>query len=296
MRRKLKLKLGVQTIRMENKIYLTFGILILSLGAISAAGVIDNFTLDYSTDNIHAGKGGELGFSFDFNDLEMNSPDSSLVLRLNITSEDSEYPVWKNDFTVNGFVAEESLFRLGNFPFWTNEYSLKCVNDYFSPKTERGTLYNEEIIENGTFYCYDPNDYLNFLKLGRRDMGALEFTPKQNIYPGDYNFSLELMEVEKDFEPPFVEFITENEYYNENEAIAIKFNVTDLYNIHEVKYKISNNLIDKYYNSGWIEADYNSESKLYEDSFDIDEHELNVSGSYYIWAWACDMLGNCRKM
>lgn len=281
-----------------NKKFLSLGIGILFLGVVSASGVIDNFNLDFSDGNLHGGETGEIGFSFDFNERVENSPDSSLVLRFNISSLNEDYPVWKGDFDLDGLIVEETNFPFTQMPlpFFEETYPLKCVNNYFAPKTERGILYEEEIVNNGTFYCYDPNNYLDMLKLDRSDFGVLEFTPHNMIYPGDYNFSLELMEVEKDFEPPFVEFLTEGDYYNSEDDVMIKFNVSDLYNIYEVKYKISNNLLDQYYNSGWIDCEYNSESGLYEDSFSFEENELNMSGDYYIWAWACDMLGNCREM
>lgn len=281
-----------------NKKTLIFGIGILLLGVVSATGVIDNFVLESYSGNLYGGETGDLGFSFDFVDRIENSPDSSLVLRFNITSLDQDYPVWKNDFNLTGFIFEASIlpFLDESFPFFGESYPLKCVNNYFQPKTERGILYKEKIVNNGTFYCYDPNDYLDILKLNRRDYGQLMLTPHHMIYPGEYNFTLELMEVEKDFEPPFVEFLTEDNYYNSEDDVLIKFNVSDLYNIYEVKYKISNNLLDQYYNSGWIDCEFNSETGLYEDTFSFEEYELNESGNYYIWAWACDMLGNCREM
>lgn len=283
---------------MKGKRFLAFGIGILFLGIVSAAGVIDNFALEGYSENLYGGETGSLGFSFDFNDRIENSPDSSLVLRFNVTSQNKDYPVWKGDFNLSGFIFQSSIFPFldGAVPFLGDMHPLKCVNNYFEPKTERGTLYKEEIVNNGTFYCYDPNDYLDILKLDRSDFGQLMFTPHNMIYPGEYNFTLELMEVEKDFEPPFIEFLTEGDYYSENDDVMIKFNVSDLYNIYEVKYKISNNLLDQYYNSGWIDCEFNPETGLYEDTFSFSEYELNESGDYYIWAWACDILGNCREM
>lgn len=276
---------------MNNKTYtiLALGILLLGFGA--AAGNITNINIIQGFSGMVAGSEIETIFSFDFRDDFDNKPDSSLILKVNIESLNDLFPVWKKDFSMSGFIEQQTLGGL----FKTN-YGLKCVEDFAEFKTGRGIMFAEEILENGTFYCYDPNNYLDMLEIDSRDEVHLNISSDYRIYPGEYNINIDLMEMERDTEPPQITFILEGGVYGDEDGFDVKFDVIDMYNIDEVKYKISDNLIEQYYNSGWIEAEYNSETELYEDYFNFEDNNLETSGEYYVWAWACDMLDNCREM
>jgi hypothetical protein len=102
--------------------------------------------------------------------------------------------------------------------------------------------------------------------------------------------------MEPDVAPPEIDLVLEGFIFNESEGIPIKLNVTDMYEIRTVEYKITNPDIASYYNSGWIEVELNETSGLYEDYFNYESYNLIESGSYWIFARACDVLGNCREM
>lgn len=283
--------------------FIVFGMILL-VGTVFASGTITNFSLTKDPANFVAGDTTRMNFSFDYPDDYENNPGNSLVLRVNLSSLNEEYPVWKDNFNMHGRINKYSLF---DFVF-ENTYSLKCVEDSAEFRVERGLLYTKENINNGTFYCYDPNNYIDMLELGRRDKGYLNISSDPALYPGDYNITVELMEMEPDNKGPEIELVSsfDNTIFSENDnVIPIKINVTDMYNIDEetVRYKITEAGADAYgkgsmdyYESGWIDLDYSEESGLYEGNFDMQEHGLDESGEYWIYAEAEDVLGNRGKL
>lgn len=292
---------------MKQKISILITAIILLIGIISAAGNITNVNpLILDIPSFIAGDTTETTFSFDYEDDGFNNPDASLVLRTNITSLSESYPVWKKDFQLGGFIEQYSLFDL----FLGKTFPLRCVEDSAEFRVQQGLLYTETNIPNGTFYCYDPNNYLDMLELDRRDKTTLFISSDPALYPGEYNVSVELMEMEPDNQGPEIELIepSGDEIFSEiNEVIPIKLNITDMYNIDDssVKYKIvsfgapsdGEGIDVSYYDSGWIyDITYNDTSKLYEAGFNMTEHELTESGSYWIYAEAKDMLGNEGKL
>ncbi len=278
--------------------------IILLVGIVTAAGNITNINpLILNIPSFIAGDTTETIFSFDYEDDGFNNPDASLVLRANITSLIEGYPVWKKDFQLGGFIEQYSLLGL----FLGKTFPLKCVEDTAEFRVQQGLLYTETNMPNGTFYCYDPNNYLDMLELDKRDKTTLFISSDPALYPGEYNVSVELMEMEPDNQGPEIELIepSGDEIFSEiNEVIPIKLNITDMYNIDDssVKYKIVSlgissegegfNYVD-YYDSGWIyDIGYNETSGFYEAEFNMTEHELTESGSYWIYAEAKDVLGH----
>ena len=232
-------------------------------------------------------------FSFDYEDDFENNPDASLVLKVNIDSLDLEYPVWVGDFQLSGLIKEYSLFDL----FLGQIFPLTCVEETAEFRVQQGLLYTETDIPDGTFYCYDPSNYIDMLELGRRDKVTLDITSHPALYPGEYSVEVELMEMEPDTSPPEIEFMMEEDTFGGEEIIPIKFQVTDMYEIQIVQYKITDpELSSDYFNSGWITATFNEGSGLYEDDFNITDYDLDTSGTYWLKAYACDVLGNCREM
>ena len=290
---------------MKFKISIILGMILL-IGIISAAGTITNINpLTLDIPSFIAGDTTETTFSFDYEDDGFNNPDASLVLRANITSLNEDYPVWKKDFQLSGFIEQYSLFDL----FLEKIFPLRCVEDSAEFRVQQGLLYTETNIPNGTFYCYDPNNYLDMLELGKRDKTTLFISSDPALYPGEYNVSVELMEMEPDNQGPVIELIkpSEGQIFSENDPILIKLNITDMYNIDDssVKYKIvslgipseGEGLNVDYYDSGWIyDINYNEATGLYEAEFNMEEHELTESGSYWLYAEAKDMLGNEGKL
>ena len=291
---------------MKQKIITIIGAIILLIGIMSATGTITNLSPSLDIPSFIAGDTTETTFSFDYEDDGFNNPDASLVLRTNITSLSEGYPVWKKDFQLSGFIEQYSLFDL----FLEKIFPLKCVEDSAEFRVQQGLLYTETNVPAGTFYCYDPDNYLNMLELDRKDKTTLFISSDPALYPGEYNVSVELMEMEPDNQGPVIELIepSGDEIFSElNKIIPIKLNITDMYNIDDssVKYKIVSlgipsegiGLNVSYYDSGWIyDISYNDTSKLYEAEFNMEDHGLNESGSYWLYAEAKDVLGNEGKL
>ncbi len=291
---------------MKTKLITTIIGMIMLVGMVMAAG---NLTLDspitLTLDSMIAGEWNSAMFSWDFADDEFNNPDSSLVLQVNFSSDNEEYPVWKGDFVLNGMLKQ---YPLWNLYFLSKESVLKCVeSDEVEFRVANGHLFTQPNYVNGTFYCYDPNDYIDMMELDRRDKVSLSFKPDMAIYPGSYNISIMPMEMEPDTEGPVIELVSPSEdslYSEESEVIDIKLNITDMYSIDEgVRYKITEAGLDDdgqgffdYYDSGWIEIDFNTSSGLYEDEFNMTEMGLNESGEYWIYAQARDVLQNLGEL
>ena len=214
--------------------------MILLIGIVTATGTITNLSPSLEIPSFIAGGTTETTFSFDYEDKFENNPDASLVLRTNITSLSEGYPVWKGDFQLNGLVKQYPLFGI---PFLEKTIPLKCVEDTAEFRVQQGILYTETNMLNGTFYCYDPNNYLDMLELDRRDKVTLNISSNPALYPGQYNVSVELLEMEPDNQGPVINLVSpiNGSIFSENNSIIpIKLNITDMYNIDDssVKYKI----------------------------------------------------------
>lgn len=247
-----------------------------------------------------AGGIGVARFSFDYL-MGDNFPEGSLVLRVNVSSLESEEDcslddcaVWEGDFGISGFVEQFPLFGFLGLEKTT---PLRCLErgdvEFFNGN---GLVYSFENDVNGTFYCFDPSNYLDVLDLERRDDVALEVSSNAALYPGEYGVSVELMEMERDWSPPVMELILEGAMFSEGDVIPIRLDVRDMYNVRSVEYEIMNPSLDGFYSSGWIAVEYNVSSGFYEDDFDMGVNGLSVSGSYWIKARSCDVLGNCGEL
>ncbi len=266
---------------------------ILLIGIVSAA-TFTQVSEQITIPGFIAGGTTSTEFSFDYENDGMNNPDASLVLKVNINSPDEDYPVGVGDFQLSAMVKQYPLF---NLEFLSKETALKCIEETAEFRVQQGLLYTETDISPGTFYCYDPDNYIDMLELGRRDKVTLDISSNPALYPGDYEVEVELMEMEPDTSPPEIEFMIEGDTFAGDEIIPIKLSVTDMYEIQTVEYKITDpELSSDYFNSGWITATFNEVSGLYEDNFNITDYDLDTSGTYWITAYACDVLGNCREM
>ena len=280
--------------------------LVIAIGNITNVNPLPPLQLDIPS--FIAGDTTSTEFSFDYPDDFENNPDASLVIKVYIESLNESYPVRKNDFQLSGLIKQYPLF---NLEFLSKSYALKCVeDDEINFRVDKGLLYTQENFGNGTFYCYDPNNYINMLKLDRRDKVFLEISSDPALYPGQYSVSVDLLEMEPDYTGPEIELIEpsgEDIFPGENGIIPIKLNITDMYAIDSetVKYKIvtlgvpsdGEGLNMSYYDSGWIyEIEYNEISRYYEADFNMTEHGLTESGSYWIYAEAKDVLSNEGKL
>jgi len=163
------------------------------IGIVSATGTISNLQLSESFSNSFAGEEKTIKFNFDYLDEELNYNGSQLIIKFSVNSLDDNYPVWEEDFGLRANVRERSVF----LDFFEKDVDLQCneVGD-IELNRERGTgeLYIIENQDNGTFYCYDPEAYL--MSLDSHQEITLGVSSEQNLYPGNYNFSIELLELE----------------------------------------------------------------------------------------------------
>jgi hypothetical protein len=292
---------------MKKQILIITLAILLVLPLVIAGGTITNVTPVLDIPSFIAGDITSTEFSFDYPNVEENYNDAPLVARINIESLNPEYPVWKGDFELQMIAEQYWLFDLIHI----NTIPMECEENApikFKPKDRPGWLYTINEIPDGTFYCYNPNYYM--MQLDSHDEITLYISSDPALYPGEYSVSVELLEMEPDYEGPEIELIEpsgDEIFSEENEIISVKLNITDMYNINDdgVRYKIvdigipseGKGLNITYYDSGWIhDISYDETSGLYEAEFNMTEHGLNESGAYWIYAEAKDILGNLGKL
>jgi hypothetical protein len=140
--------------------------------------------------NVIAGDTFQVNFSFDYLDDFGNKDNSPLIIRLNFTSNDSvNYPVWKGDFGVNGYIEKSYLLGL-----YIKTIQFNCSEE------ENQTITHSTGVENvyapdGIFYCYNEE---GDLKLDRKYNVFLNIKSHHALWPGQYNILVELMEMESD--------------------------------------------------------------------------------------------------
>lgn len=281
----------------QKTLTIIFGMILL-IGVVAAAGTITNVNpLILTIPDFIAGDTTSTEFSFDYPDVEENYNNAPLVAKINVISLEQNYPVLKGDFQFS-MVATQYLFGglLGDLiPY--NTIPMTCTEDTpinFKAKDKSDIQYTINYIPDGIFYCYNPNYYM--MQLDSHDDITLSITSHPALYPGEYSVEVELMEMEPDNSPPEIEFIIEG--YVFSDTIPIKFKVTDMYEIQTVQYKITRPILseDNYFDGEWITTTFNETSGFYEDTLNTTEYGLYGSGKYWIRAYACDVLGNCREM
>lgn len=197
------------------------GIVTMLTGFVSAERMIDNATGIYIEDFV-AGSTVQANFSYDYlRDRPENPDNSPLILRINITSSDEvNFPVWRGDFGVSGFIKRYILFGL--IPIGGKDFT--CSEQ--ESQTIIHPLGNEPVsAENGTFYCYDPQGDLDFGDFNAHDIVYLDITSNPALWPGEYGLSAELYYL-TDTYPPIVNITNkadfETKYYRENDNFNIQ--------------------------------------------------------------------------
>lgn len=298
---------------MKQKILTTILAILLVLPLVFG-GTIINVSPSLEIPSFIAGDTTSTVFSFDYPYVEENYNNAPLVAKVDISclDEGEDCPldncsVLKGDFQLN-MIAEQYLI-LGLFHY--NTIPMPCYETapiQFKAKDKPKIQYTIDNVPEGTFYCYNPNYYM--MQLDSHDEITLEISSDPALYPGQYSVSVDLLEMEPDYTGPEIELIEpsgEDIFPGENGIIPIKLNITDMYAIDSetVRYKIvtlgvpsdGEGLNMDYYDSGWIyEIEYNEISGYYEADFDMEDHELTESGSYWIYAEAKDVLGNEGKL
>jgi len=199
--------------------------MIFLIGIVTAANTLSN--LDETMNiplNVVAGDTFTADFSFDYYDNLENEDNLPLIIKLNLTSGDqTDYPVWRGDFEIDGFVKRSYLFGL-----FIKEIPFNCSEE--SPQTINYVVGSEIVSpENGTFYCYNEEGNL---ELDRHDNIFLNIKSHPALWPGQYNLTASLYYL-NDTYSPIVQILNkanfENVYYKSGNNIEVKADINDLY-------------------------------------------------------------------
>jgi len=151
----------------------------LVLPLIQAQGNITTLIQTTPLPDFTAGETVSTTFSFNYPAISQTYPyqiaDAPLVLIVNISSSNSDYPVWKWDFELLGIMNEL--------------YEFECTENDFSVDFPY-YLYEITKIPNGTYYCTNEE----FLAMGLDSNNEVVLNVKSNpaLWPGEYNFSVSL--------------------------------------------------------------------------------------------------------
>ncbi|MBU1020714.1 MAG: hypothetical protein KJ847_05815 [Firmicutes bacterium] len=157
-----------------------------------SAGNITNFQVAQGFSDFTAGEIATIVFSFDYPDVSQtylrqiqNAP---LVMKVDISSDDSDYPVWKGDFELSGSM------EVDNRIFPDRHYEFECTEDDFvvDYPDEPFEINN---IPDGTFYC--TNEEFLAMDLKSENQVVLNIKSDPALWPGEYNFFVELFYPER---------------------------------------------------------------------------------------------------
>jgi hypothetical protein len=198
---------------------------IMTTGFASADRIIDNATGIY-INNFVAGSTVQANFSYNYFNRPGNAEPSPLIFRINITSSDeTNYPIWKGDFEMNGSIERCQFQILGGCVF-EKTIPFNCSEE--NPLTINHPLGAETVYpENGTFYCYNPE---GDLKLDRSDKVFLNIKSHPALWPGQYILSAEPYYL-TDTYPPIVNILNKNDfsnYYRELSNIEVQANINEM--------------------------------------------------------------------
>ena len=208
-----------------NKQIIILALAVLLIGLVSAeeySGSINNISGIYINDFV-AGNTATANFSFDYVD-DFGNKQYSHILQINITSENqNDYPVWKDDFELSGFVKK---YRLWPFP-WYYEVELECSE--LSPLTINHPLGSNTLnVSNGTFYCYNTTSEA-MSDLSKHDEVFLNINSHPALWPGQYSLSAMVYYLE-DTMSPFVNITNKglfDKYYREIDNVEITATIDD---------------------------------------------------------------------
>lgn len=169
-------------------------------------------------------------FSFNYPPTSDNYNGSALIVKLNVTSSDQiNYPVWKNDFQINGYADKCSWGIFGRcfihkqVPFSCAESNqsnqVLIVNNLWGNNTEKDVV-------DGTFYCFNES---NYLELNEGDNVFLNITPNVALWPGNYTMTAKMFYL-NDTLAPFVNITNKNDfekYYKPGNYLKVTANITE---------------------------------------------------------------------
>jgi len=197
------------------------------IGAGVSAGRILSNTDGIYIQNFVAGDTTTANFSFDYFDVPDNEDNSPLIIKLDLTSEDQiNYPVWKSDFEIIGWVDKCTYTILGLCVLPKTIY-FDCSE--IAPLTINHSIGLEEISEipDGTFYCYNEEGDLD---LNEHDDVFLNIKSHPALWPGQYTLTAEMFYLNDTYLPVVV--ITNkdafNRYYRELDNIEVHAEINEI--------------------------------------------------------------------
>jgi hypothetical protein len=163
---------------MKSKIITIIIGILLILPLTLSQGNITNLLLNQPLPDFIAGETTATSFTFNYPHKSSTYPNQEdnalLVLIINLSSNDPNYPVWNGDFKLNGSINGET------FECFENDF----IIDFICNPNE--TI----LLPNGTFYCIKDN-FLT-LSLGSQNNVELSLKSHPALYPGSYNLSISL--------------------------------------------------------------------------------------------------------
>lgn len=204
------------------------GILITGISADEEyIGVISNTTgIDIS--NFIAGTTTTANFSFDYEDSYEADKHYPLIFKINISysGEDCQLDdcsVWKNDFSINGFVTRYYLFGL-----YSKDIKLNCSeNSLLTINHQMGS--NTLDVPDGIFYCYNITEG-TIETLKKHNKVFLDISSNPALYPATYKLTAQMFYA-NDTIAPVVNIINknifENNYFRESDSIEVQATISD---------------------------------------------------------------------
>jgi len=203
---------------------------VLSSGVVSANREISDMQ-GIDIENFIAGTEVTANFSYYYLERGENVNNSPWILQFNISSLNENYPVWKEDFEMSGYI-ERCKYDIGTGSAgWcllgTEIIPFECSE--VSNQTIEHPLGSESVTaENGTFYCYN---HTTDLDLKRYDNVFLNIKSHVALYPGNYELSAKLFYL-NDTYPPIVNILNkddfENTYYKSGNNSEVRVSVADV--------------------------------------------------------------------
>jgi hypothetical protein len=219
-----------------------------------------------NTDGIYikdfvAGTEVQANFSYYYiRDMPDNPDNSPLVLKISVNSSDENYPVWKKDFSINGYIE-----RWNFLPWFIQKIPFSCFEDITEVVHPLGSTTIEP--KNGTFYCFDPEGEMDFADFNTRDEVFLNILSHPALYPGQYNLLAEFYYVEEQSEDEYIQTVNIDAVDDSNvvpygQDSTVIFNMTlEIKGGNALKMKMSN-LINQYGDS--YSAEYLNARLIYD--------------------------------
>jgi len=210
---------------MKKEILIVAATAVLLISLVAAQGQIINLQFTQEMSDFIAGETMTFNFSFNYPDISATYPNQAdsamLAIVVNISSNDTNYPVWKGDFELDG-----EMWLPGK------HYEFECVEDEFEMDYFYGPVLITDIPD-GVFYCSNKE----FLAMNLDSDVGVSMNVKSNpaLWPGKYNFTIGLFYPEQYIFPPpnLTIYFPENEIYGER---RIKFNITTDQEVESIEY------------------------------------------------------------